>query len=306
MIRVPPGGWLLILLCPLLGSQAMASGPNPGTPVILFKSGPLAPYEKAATSFVAAYREEVTTVALEDGDPDALQRRIEAARPEVIVAIGLKAALFARDRLPRIPLVFSVVPNYERFDLRGASIGGVSVDVPPDRDLAALRGAVPGLKRVGLLYGRSTGAALARRARAAAQAAGLALIEAPVSSLPELQKAARDLADRTDALWIPADPTVATPEAFRFLLDLSLARRKPLLAFSESLVRSGALLAVSPDYDWLGARTAEIVRRIRNGERAGDIGVLPLQRTHVVFNPATAHALGLATPASLVGTESMP
>jgi ABC-type uncharacterized transport system substrate-binding protein len=93
-------------------------------------------------------------------------------------------------------------------------------------------------------------------------------------------------------LWIPADPTVATPEAFRFLLELSLELRKPLLAFSESLVRSGALVAVAPDYAWMGTQAAEVVRRIRSGERAGDIGVVPLKRTHVVLNLATARALG--------------
>ncbi len=279
----------------LLGLPAAAWAAS----VALLRSGTLAPYEQAAAAFSASYPGQVTPFALDEANPDGLARRVEAARPDVVVAVGLKAALFARDRLPRTPMVFCVVPNFERFDLAGGWISGVSSDVPPDRDLAALHSAAPDVRTVGLLYGRTTGAALARRAHAAADAAGLALVEAPVSGLPELQKAARDLAGRVDALWIPADPTVATPEAFRVLLELSLAHRKPLLAFSESLVRSGALVAVAPDYAWVGAQAAEVVRRIQNGERAGDIGVLPLKRTRVVVNPATSKALGRELPATL-------
>jgi len=269
--------------------------------VALIKSGPLAPYEQAAATFSSAYRDPVSVFMLDEADPAGLLRRIEATRPEVIVAVGLKAALFARDRLPRVPLVFCVVPNYERFDLTGGSIAGVSADVPPERDLAALRTALPGVKRVGLLFGRASGAALARRAHAAAEAAGITLVEAPVADLSDLHRVAYDLARGVDALWLPADPTVATPEVFLALLELSLAQRKPLLVFSESLVRSGALVAASPDYAWMGAQAAGLVRRIRSGERAGDIGVLPLRRTRMVLNPATARALGCAVPSTTDG-----
>jgi putative tryptophan/tyrosine transport system substrate-binding protein len=283
---------LAVALGPLAPVAATAAA------VALVQSAALAPYDQAAAGFRAAYAEPVNAFMLDEATPDLLARRIQAARPAVVVAVGLKAALFARDQLPHVPLVFCVVPNYDRFDLAGAAITGVSADVPPERELAALRTALPGVKRVGILYGRGTGAALARRARAAAGAMGMVLVESAVSDLSGLQRAARDLAGQVDALWYPADPTVATPEVFRALLDLSLERHKPLLVFSESLVRAGALVAASPDYAWMGAQAAGIVRRIRNGERAGDIAVAPLRRTRVVVNPATARAVGCVVPSA--------
>lgn len=291
----PRAGPVLALLITLGLSMP---GDGIAATVALIRSGSLAPYEQAAAAFSSAYTKPVNVFMLDEAEPSSLLRRVEASRPEVIVAVGLKAALFARDRLPRVPLVFCVVPNHERFDLTGGLIAGVSADVPPERDLAALQSALPGVKRVGLLFGRASGAALAHRARAAAQAAGITLVEAPVADLSDLLRVARDLSGRVDALWLPADPTVATPEVFHALLELSLAQRKPLLVFSESLVRSGALVAASPDYAWMGAQVAGIVRRIQSGERAGDIGVLPLRRTRVVLNPATARALGCVVPAT--------
>ena len=303
-LRPPRAGPVLALVI-ALGLSVPAAGF--AATVALIKSGPLAPYEQATEAFRTAYAGPVTVFMLDESDPAGLLRRIEAARATVVVAVGLKAAIFARDRLPRVPLVFCVVPNHERFDLTGGSISGVSADVPPERELAALRSVVPGVRSVGLLFGRASGATLARRARAAADAAGITLVKAPVADLSDLLRVASNLAGRVDALWLPADPTVATPEVFRALLGLSLEQRKPLLVFSESLVRSGALVAVSLDYAWMGTQAAGIVRRVRSGERAGDIGVLPLRRTHAVFNPATARALGCAVSSTADGViEALP
>lgn len=288
-------------LVALVASVALLSA-IPATPaaagtVVLLKSGALGAYDQTAAGFLESYRGGVMPLSLGDGDPAALERRILAARPDAVVAVGLKAALFARDQLPRLPLVFCVVPNFERFELAAAWVTGVSSDVPPVTEIGALRGVAPDVKRVGFFYGRATGGELARRAQAAADEGGITLTGVPLASLSELPKAARGVVAQVDALWMPADPTVATPEAFRFLLDLSLQNRKPLLVFSESLVRAGALLAVSPDYAWMGARAAEAVRRIQSGDRAGDIAVTPLRRTRIILNQATARALGRDVPA---------
>lgn len=131
-----------------------------------------------------------------------------------------------------------------------------------------------------------------RAARAAAKGRGLELIEVPIAQLSDLAIAAERAAGAADALWLPGDATVATPETFRFLLELSLVTRKPLLVFSESLVRAGALAAISPDYGSVGEQVAAVVRRILAGERPGDIPVASVRRTRLVVNGSTARLLG--------------
>ena len=98
---------------------------------------------------------------------------------------------------------------------------------------------------------------------------------------------------------MPADPTIAASEPFRFLLKLSLEQRKPLFVFSDALVKAGALAAVTPDYAVAGAQAAEAVRRIQAGERAGDIPVARVRRTRLVVNGATARALGRELPVAV-------
>jgi putative ABC transport system substrate-binding protein len=291
--RRPP---LAVAFAGLLLVAATAAAPARAGVVLVLKSGSLAPYNATVAGFRSAHRGDVVEASLDEGDAAAMIARVNAAHAEVVVAVGLKAAMFTREHFPRMPLVFCVVQNWERYGLTGSWVTGVSTDVPAGVELSALHAAAPDVRRIGMLYGATTGAELEREARSAAAASHLTLVSRPIASLSELPDEARNLVAHVDALWMPADPMLATTEVFRFLLDLSLTQRKPLLVFSEALVRAGAFLAVTPDYDWVGARVAEAVQRIQTGDRAGDVPVTPLRHTRVVVNPSTARALGREAP----------
>jgi len=221
-----------------------------------------------------------------------------------VVAIGLRAAVLARDHLAHVPVVYCAIPHPQRFDLDADWMAGVKSDVDPAREVAALKQIVPGATSIGYLCGAGADPDERRRARAAAKGAGLAFVEAPIASAADLPGVARRLATEVQALWMPADPLVATPEGFKFLLALSLQSRLPILAFTDALVKKGALVAVSPDYAEAGGLVAQQVRRIRAGERPSDLPALAGTRTHTVVNLATAKSLGaVATEASVHGME---
>jgi len=291
--------WVGALLV-FLGARSAAAGP-----VVLLRSGNLGPYVAAADGFRRTLRDPVVELALGDLPPRELERRIAQERPDAVVVIGLKAALFARDHVSRIPIVYCAVQNPEENNLVGAWITGVRTEVAPESELAALRQAVPDAKRVGVFLGPATDDKMRRRVRAAAAAGGLGLIEAPVTNLGDLATTARDLVPRVDVLWMPADPVLASPEAFRFLLELSLRARKPLFVFSDALVRAGAYAGLSPDFGRAGELAAQAVLRIRAGERAGDIPVARARGAHLVVNEGTAKAMGRKVPDLLRGVAEV-
>ncbi len=264
--------------------------------VVVLRSRALGPYDAAISGFDAAYRGPIARFTIEDTGAAGLRDRISALRPDAVVAIGLRAALYARDHLPRTPLVYCAVQDPRRHHLDGAWITGVSIEIAPEVELASLKSAAPDVRRVAVFFGRESGATLVRGMRRAAGAAGLELVEVALADLSELAGRAREVVSHVDALWMPADPMVAASEPFRFLLKLSLDQRKPLFVFSDALVRAGALAAVVPDYARAGALAAEAVRRIQAGERAGDVPAASAQRTRLVVNEATARALGRELP----------
>lgn len=297
--RVRGAAWRLRVVGPALAAAlVLTTVPAHAGQVVILCTRASSAYDSAAAGFASAYRGAVVRFSLEEDD-SALLRRIADLRPDAIVAVGLRAALYARDRFPRTSVVFCAVPEAARDELSGDWLTGVTTDVAPAAEFGSWRRMAPDVRRVAMFYGAGTGAALARAARGAAAAHGLELVEVPVNDLSQLATRAREVAPRVDALWMPADATVAVNEAFQFLLRLSLERRKPLFVFSDALVRAGAMAATTPDYAAAGAQAAEAVRRIQSGERAGDIPVAGVRRTRLVVNETTARALGRDLPVAV-------
>jgi len=279
----------------------LAARPATAGSVVLLRSGELEAYNAAADGFRRAHNGPIVDLLLTATAPGDLEHAIAREHPDCVVAVGLRAALFARDHLPRVPIVYCAVQNPEEHNLASAWITGVRTEVSPEAELAALRRAVPDAKRVGLFFGRVAETRVLERARAAAAQSGIELVEARITDLGDLAHTARDLAPRVDALWMPADPVLATPEAFRFLLELSLRMRRPLFVFSDALVRAGAYAGLEPDFEHAGALAEQAVLRIRAGERAGDIPVAREKEARLVINQSTARAMGRDVPQDLGG-----
>lgn len=286
--RWKAGGPALLLLLAAFGAPTAAQG---GTVVVL-RSRALAAYDSAAAGFRSAYSGRILDWILQDREPTTLRREIDAIAPDAVVAIGPQAASFVREQLPRTPLVFCVVPGPGAEELSGSWVTGVSAELPVASALEGLHTAIPDARSVAVFYGARTGTAFAHAARQAAAALGIELVRVPIADLREFAAAAQRAAGQADVLWMPADAAVAAPESFKFLLELSIRHSKPLFAFSDALVRKGALAAVMPDYTFIGTQAAAAVRRIQAGERPGDIPVAAVGRTRLVVNRVTAKAMG--------------
>jgi putative ABC transport system substrate-binding protein len=239
----------------------------------------------------------VIEITFEKRDPDSAARQVRAAHPGMIVALGARAARLAHERFPRVPLVYGMVGDPARLALAGANATGVSAEVSTDVELAALRAIVPGVSRVAFLHGSGACASRLREAREAAERAGITLVDVPVLTLAELPERLHGAMNEAPALWLAPDTLLTAPETFRFIVEQSIQHHTPLFVFAPPLVRAGALAAAAPDVDWVGGELAERVRRIRAGARAGDLSVSAARSSSIVFNPATARAIGVVMPA---------
>jgi len=267
--------------------------------VVVLRSSDIPAYTRTVEAFQRAYHDRVDLFSLTELDPNVAIERMRETNPEIVVAVGLKAAVLVRDRMPRVPMVYCMVPAPLRHDLVGSRITGVSADVPPALEMGLLHDLAPDVRRVGVIVGRHSEAWL-REAQAAAEKLNVRLEVARIDSLPQLGPQLRMLVQVSDALWMPADADVATPEAFHFMMSQALEARLPFFTFAPGLVRAGALAAAAPDLDWVAARIVEAVRRVQSGERAGDVPSTDLRRVRLVANLTTARALGRDLPASVL------
>ncbi|MBI5547358.1 MAG: hypothetical protein HY901_26035 [Deltaproteobacteria bacterium] len=278
-------------------SALLASGPaapaQAGTKprVSALVSQSAAPYQRALVGFKRAWDGPVQTHIIEFED-DALEK-VRAERPELILAVGVKAAKLAQTLGGEVPVVYCMVLDPKANGVGGPNLVGVPLEIPAQVQLSELKRLLPEARKVGLVFNPSRSSADLVAAQAAAQRLALSLVAEPASCASQFPEALQRLVPRSQALWLVADPTVVTQDTFRLMLESAMANRLPLLAFNDEFVRRGALLALTPDFEGVGVEAARLARELAAGKKPAELS--PAEpKWSLVVNLATAKALGIS------------
>jgi putative tryptophan/tyrosine transport system substrate-binding protein len=285
--------------------------------VLSFASPSLAAYEIAIlkSSDIAAYNQAVSGLQAELGDTatltvydlegDAargkkLARKIRASDAVLVIAVGLKATLTAKADIVDTPVIYCMVLDPEKYDLRARNLIGIGLRVPIERQFNIIHALVPTLKHLGVLFDPDKTASLIEESRRVAARIGLELIEHKVHSEKELPGAIRALLPKVEGLWLVPDSTVLTEESIRFVLGAAFDRNVPVLGFSSEFVRNGALAGLSINPEDIGRQAGVIAQKILNhSDRTGPMFVAP-DRIRLSVNLKTAKYLGLTLPPDVI------
>lgn len=292
---------LLLALSCFFPDLTQAAGPE----IAILKSSTLKAYNDAIEGFKATAPGGATYVEydlrgdLEQGKK--LARTIRASDASLVVAVGLKAALAAKQELVDIPVLYMMILDPLKHQLTAANMTGVLLDIPADRQLKLIRTFLPTLRRIGMLYDPGKTAAKLKETEPLASANNFQLQGFPVYDEKEVPPQLRALLSESDALWLIPDSTVLTDESIRFILESAVAKQVPVIGFSSELARLGAFLSLSIDYGEVGREAGLLAKRILNGEPVLQLKPVPIQRIRIAVNQKTARYLGITIPKELDG-----
>ena len=215
-------------------------------------------------------------------DPDAAIKSAMAKHPDMLVALnGFYAAASARNA-GKTPVVFSSYEDPIRYGIvsdmksRPEPICGISLaDTLEGKRFEILRQAFPRTRDVAVLADRSWADDLGGRARVDEEGRRLGLHVSVLLAEDRPQVAAvlsAPEATAFDAWYIPA--THLADDADALVLERLHAWRKPGIWASTVEVDHGAQMAYAQDTGFVWASVAELVSRVRMGERAGSIPIL--------------------------------
>jgi putative tryptophan/tyrosine transport system substrate-binding protein len=272
------------------------------------------------TSWTAAFAERLRQLGWIDGRTIVIEYRWSEGRPErvaevagefarqkvdVIITYGGAAAAF-KQAMPDIPIVFALavdpvggglVANLSR---PGGNVTGLSLqgtDIASKR-LELLREAVPGLRRLAILFDAGYPASVkeSSEAQAAARTVGLEIAPLGIRRTDDIAPAFEAL--KVDALYV-VDNALVTSNRTR-ITALAVGVRLPTAFSGREFVEAGGLMSYGPDYRALFLRAADYVDKILRGTKPGDIPVEQPTRFELVINLKTANALGLTIPHNLL------
>src|SRR5579863_10165514 len=109
------------------------STPAAARPVVaVVKSDNLTPYSRLVAAFSAECKGDVVEYDAKGNDEKAskLFAELHDKPPALVLAIGPIAANAARRTLGETPVVFVMVPNYEKYGLDAKNVTGIALTLP--------------------------------------------------------------------------------------------------------------------------------------------------------------------------------
>jgi putative ABC transport system substrate-binding protein len=239
------------------------------------------------------------------GDPSATTAAaagLAKAQIDLLFTSNEAATQAAKDATQKLPIIFTLVGDpvaagiVRQLAHPGANVTGVSsltTELVPKR-LEALKRLVPTVQRVWTIYYAAdpSSVAAARKAQAAGPQLKLQVVERPVRTAEELDRALREL--RPGDALLP--PDIATMDIPAVILEASLAARIPAVFPAALWVGHGGLVSYGPDYYAQGIQAARLVAKILRGARAQDLPVEGADKIDLAVNLRTANLLGLTVP----------
>ncbi|ANA40532.1 ABC transporter substrate-binding protein [Geobacter anodireducens] len=286
---------LLILVITLLAAHCEAA-----QKILALQSVRVVPYEEALRGVRSVVSGTVKRVVISEMEGVDVARMVRDERPDVILAIGAEALARVK-RVKDTPIVYLMVLDPQSTLTSGENLTGVSMNVPPERQLAALQSLMPRLRKIGIPYNPSRSGILARKAQAAARSLGIEPVARELRSARDVVPVAEGMKGEVDALWMLPDTTVVTPESIEFLLLFSLTNRIPILTFSDKYVQMGAIMALDIDPYDLGRQGGDLVRRILSGTPVEQVQRAEPRSIVMTVNAKVARKLGLTLSEEALG-----
>jgi len=258
--------------------------------VVVVKSSPLSAYAQVVAGFSAEVKAQVEEVTLDDAD--ALKK---VSKPALVLAIGPAAAVAARKQLGDVPMLFTMVPYFEKYEIEGQNTTGIALTSDLSMELSALRAIQPRARRIGIVNDPRFSKAMLENASSAASARGLKLVSLELDSPTKLEKVLSGARGQVDALLIISDKTVGNATVVERLLSWSLEEKLPAIGLAPAQVKQGALFALSPAPLSIGQQAGRLANRVLVEKiDPGALAVANPEGLELNLNLTTAKKLGAA------------
>ena len=234
-----------------------------------------------------------------------LTRRIEGAKPAIILTVGEQATWAALENIKAVPVVYSMVTNASDLPIADkdnphySRVAGVTTDILPKTQLQWIAKVQPQARSLGVLFSPRS-KRTAETIRLAGDGVGISVVLIETSK-DDFAKGIEELTRKgCDGLLMIADAQVYNKDTVKPALLWGLRQKKAVWAFSENFVKSGALGGLYTSYEAVGLQTARVAIRIIGGEAASKVGLQYPEQVQKALNERTASMIDLNLPASVL------
>lgn len=283
----------------LLAVTAVACGPTRGwaaqPAVAVILSSHQGPYQEALKGFQAAYGQPVPLYSLSEGPIHI------SSQTRIFVAIGGKAALY-KGYPAHGTLIYGLAPGIKlRSDAYAGRVFKIHTSPTLYQTISKLKQLQPGLKHLAVLWSGDSIQDYFDQQQEILIKLRVEVISDHVKDLDKLPAHLRALNGKVDAIWLPSDSAMITPESFNTIRDFSLANHVPFYVPTPGLASQGALASISVPFSDLGALAASKARQAETNELEGE-SASP-ENARLAVNLGAAKAIQFQIPLSVLDQD---
>jgi putative tryptophan/tyrosine transport system substrate-binding protein len=287
-------------------------------PTIGFLGASASGFAPWAAAFVARLRElgwvEGRTIAIEyRWSEGRAERYAEIAaefvrlKVDVILTVG-SAVPIVKQAATAIPIVFAVAIDPVGSGLvaslakPGGNVTGLSIQANElaGKRVEILREVLPQLRRLAIMFNADNTQPVLEMGETQAEARrlGLEIIPLAIRRAEDIAPAFQGLKTKVDAVYVAVDQLIVANRPR--IIALAVGEQLATIFSERDFVKAGALMSYGPSYSDLFRHSADYVDRILRGAKPGDIPVEQPTKFELVINLATAKALRLTVPPTLL------
>ena len=187
---------------------------------------------------------------------------VDSLQPDLIVTIGVAAAARLHGQAGSAAEMNIFLPRAAYQQLHEGSSGrpaAIFLDQPFERQLALARVLRPNAKRAGMLRAATTEQSSADL-KGTALRFGFELYVAPITGGGDAAEAIDQVLASSDLIIATFDREAYKPATMKWLLYLAFQQQRPIIGFSQALLRAGAVASVYSTTEQIAEHAAELIR----------------------------------------------
>ena len=238
---------------------------------------------------------------------NTIAKKFVSDQKDLILAIATPTAQAMANATKDIPILITAVTDpvaaglVQSLEKPNTNVTGTTDMNPVKEQLALFKELAPQAKKIGFIYNSSEVNSRVQLdiAKKAAPELGYEIVEGVVTNSSEVMQAARTLAGKVDAIYVPGDNTVVS--ALESVIKVAEEKKLPLVAAEGDSVKRGAIATLGIDYYKLGRQTGEMALRIlEQGAKPQDMPIEAQKEYQLIINKKAAANMGVTLPESLL------
>jgi len=232
-----------------------------------------------------------------------IAHRFVANKVDLICAIATPAAQTMANVTDEIPVVGTAITDYVSAKLvksnakPGRNVTGTTDMNPIEAQVDMLVKFAPHMKTIGTIYCSSevNSQVQVDIMKAYAAKKGFKVVEATVTTVNDIQQAARSLVGKCEGIYVPTDNILAS--AMPTLAEITNEAKLPVVPGEGSMVAAGGTASLAIDYYTLGLQTGEMAADILEGKaKPATMAIQGQKDCKAVVNAKALKAMGLKIP----------